>query len=497
MSINSVTNPESFITLEGRDIVLSYVKTGPTTATVSWTLPKTTNAYDGALVLVSQRELNPSNQPTDGVTYVGSSDLSAPANTIGSAVVAAALYGDRTTSSVDLTGLVDGVDYFCGLHLITSGKQYYQFGVMSTPRSLDTEPYSGDIVHLDAPPTNPTVGQVYFDLNTRFVLMWNGTTWMPASTETVATGDANPAAVAPAGTFFFNTRLKRLYTSDGARWNEVAMQNHGQPMTDKKFVGTDGSYAERLSLISTVKKILGWPVICVELTEDHFNVAIDQALQEFRRRSDSAYTRRFVLLTVKPDQHVYYLNDPALGTNKITDVVKAHRLSGLGLMQLGDGGSYYQQIVRDMIMPGAGGGQIDMVSVHLLAQLGETFTQLFAGDIDCQYYEPTRELRMNKRFQRDERVVLECVMEKTEQELLVDRYTSQWIQSWTLSECWEILGMIRSKFGSLPGAGGGVSLNGDSLLAKAQEEQTELLRQIQDFEVGNGAGFGNYSFTIG
>ena len=61
-----------------------------------------------------------------------------------------------------------------------------------------------------------------------------------------------------------------------------------------------------------------------------------------------------------------------------------------------------------------------------------------------------------------------------------------------------MLGEIRSKYGSLPGPSGGITLNGDSLLARATEQQTELLRQIADYEAGNGGvNFGNTSFLIG
>jgi len=494
---NTVTNPESYVTLEGRNIVLSFERTGPTTGVVSWTLPKTTNAYDGALVLSSTRDFNPSNMPTDGVKYNPSTDLSNPNNTIGLAKVIGAFYGDKTTNTISLTGLVDGIDYFFALHLVTSGKQYYNYGVLSDPRVQNTDSYAGDIIQLDTPPTSPHLGQIYFDLNSKIVQMWSGAAWIPASTATVPTANTNPATGKAVGDFFYNTRLRTLYTWDGTVWNEVEMQNAGLSMTDKKNVGTTGSYVERVELMDTLKKMLGWPVVCVELTEDHFQIAIQQGIQELRQRSDAAYLRRYFFMTMKPGQQTYYLNDPSLGTNKVTDVIKINRMGGLGLIGVGDNNIYYQQMIRDYYMPGRNSGQIDLVSVHLMAQLSETFTQLFAGDIPCQYYEPTRELSTYRNVQTEERVLVECMMEKTEQELLVDRYTCQWIQNWALSECFQALGLIRSKFGSLPGAGGGVSLNGDSLLAKAESEQQELLRQISDFEIGNGTGFGNYSFLMG
>jgi hypothetical protein len=97
----------------------------------------------------------------------------------------------------------------------------------------------------------------------------------------------------------------------------------------------------------------------------------------------------------------------------------------------------------------------------------------------------------------EERVILEVVMERTEQELLLDRWSKQWLQGWAQAELWEMLGEIRSKYGNLPGPNGGLTLNGDSLLSRAELQFTELLRQITDYEVGNGGvNFGNTAFFI-
>jgi hypothetical protein len=50
----------------------------------------------------------------------------------------------------------------------------------------------------------------------------------------------------------------------------------------------------------------------------------------------------------------------------------------------------------------------------------------------------------------------------------------------------------------LPGAGGGITLNGSELLAMAESMQTEALRQLSDFEAGNGGvNFGNSAFLLG
>jgi hypothetical protein len=61
-----------------------------------------------------------------------------------------------------------------------------------------------------------------------------------------------------------------------------------------------------------------------------------------------------------------------------------------------------------------------------------------------------------------------------------------------------MLAHIRGKFASLPGPGGGLSLNADSLMSEGQRLQDDCLRQIRDYEVGQNGPDNFYSpFLIG
>ncbi len=95
-------------------------------------------------------------------------------------------------------------------------------------------------------------------------------------------------------------------------------------------------------------------------------------------------------------------------------------------------------------------------------------------------------------------MLLDCVVERTEQNLLKDRLAKSWIERYALSECQFMLAQIRGKFGSLPGAGGGVSLNASELISLAENNRAELMEQIDDFIVNDIEGQGLHStFIIG
>jgi len=492
------------LVIEARLVSLVLTRTSLTTATLSWTIPADAKVFAGAIVLISDKPMDPSNFPTDGVQYTASSDITAPASKIGNAVVVDAFYaqfgGDLTKRAVSVSGLVSDKQYYASIHICSNILQYHTAGAHSYPldQSFGAEENASQASVMDrspTPPLNPILGQTYFNLSDAKVYMWNGTSWILASTDTVQTGTAFPTANLQVGQFYYNTDIQTLFIWNGTEWTKTAGQQEGTPMVDKIGVGTDGSYDERANLIRVLKVQLGWPSVCVELTEEAFNVAIGNALDEFRRRADNAYHRSYVLYTIKKEQSIYYLNDPRAGTDKIVNIIKIHRVNTLGATTLGGDNGVYSQMFFNQYYSG---NMVDILSLHLIASLSEDFERIFAGNLMFNFNENTRRLELYRKLYRDEKVVIECVMERTEQELLTDRWAKQWLQSWAHAELKEMLGMIRSKYPSLPGANGGLSLNGDMLISEARQDFEECLRQIRDFEVGNGGvDYDNTAFLIG
>ena len=57
----------------------------------------------------------------------------------------------------------------------------------------------------------------------------------------------------------------------------------------------------------------------------------------------------------------------------------------------------------------------------------------------------------------------------------------QWIRKFTLALAKELLGIIRSKYGSMPLPNGEVSLDGEGLKAEGREEKVQLLEELKEF----------------
>lgn len=487
---------------EGSQVTINLVRSTPTSITINWVLPTPIKVTQGYVILVHTSPLEVHQRPVDGIRYTPSTDLSFPTDTIGGAQVVAAAYaafGQAITATSVIVGNADpNLVYYASIHVASNVLQYYPYGSKSyaldgSTITQNVDGYTGNIPEETSAPLTPYLGQVYFNRSANKVFMWNGAAWIQASSGTVQTGQSFPTNPT-AGDFFYQLNTHILFIWNGSSWTQANTSQVGTPSYDKVAIGTTGSIDERVRLVNELKAQLGWPAVCVELSEENFDVAINLALSEFRRRSDSAYERRHVLFSLKPNQSNYYLNDPSSGTDRIVDIFKIHRVSTIGLNVLGGDNGIYAQIFYNQFFYGS---MIDILSIHLANSLAEEFEKIFAGTLMFDWHEATRELMVLRKLYKEERVVLECYMERTEQELLADRWAKNWIRDWALAKCWEMLGMSRTKYGTLPGANGGLSLNGDTLLSRAETMFTELQRQINDYEVGNLSQTGNCAFIIG
>jgi hypothetical protein len=387
---------------------------------------------------------------------------------------------------------------------VKMGATWAPFNSITATSAYPATPSVGDFAYvtiapaLSAPATFElkffSLGSWFFPATDLVQVYVNGT-WHGITLGNLIAGQSDPA-IPNIGDFFYQSSTRNLLVWAGASWERADTAEEGTPTSDKVGIGTDGTYDERLRLINVLKHQLGYPAVCNELSEEQFNVAIDNALDEFRRRADNAYSLRYVSYTLNQGQTQYYLNDPRDKTDKIVNVLKIHRINQLGISSLSAETGLYAQAFFNQLYQGS---NVDVLSIHLMNQLSETYEKIFAGNLMFTWDEASREMMILRRInQANERVVLEVVMERTEQELLVDRWAKQWLQGWAQSELWEMLGEIRSKYGSVPGPNGGITLNGSDLLVRSNQQQTELLRQITDYEVGNGGvNFLNTSFYIG
>lgn len=354
----------------------------------------------------------------------------------------------------------------------------------------------------------PSIGFKYYDTSLNELRQWNGYGWVDGDPKyTVRLINDNKFiqlessmkgsyARVDVGT---DEPLQRMFMDmePSAQPYEARRGSDGlteTPSYAELGVGTDGSEDERRELIDSIRHQLGYPTVEVELTKQQFNYAVDAAIESLRKRSGMAYKRGFYFLDIEPRRQRYQLTDKRNGMNKIVDVSKIHRITSAFLSNAEGQGVYGQLALQHLYQMGT----FDLISYHLVSQYIETMEHLFASQITFSWNEDNRTLQIFKDLRRKERVLMEVMVERTEQQILKDRYLKSWIEKYAAVECKKMLAQIRGKYSTLPGAGGGVALNAGELQAQADAELIDLYEQIDDFIANNPEEYGvGSSFIIG
>lgn len=249
------------------------------------------------------------------------------------------------------------------------------------------------------------------------------------------------------------------------------------PMYKQTGVGTDGTPDERRALANNILMYLGYPSIQIELDKAQVDLCIDMALASFRKMSASAYERSVFFLDLEPNIQSYLLTDGTVGLNKIVDVQAVYRRNSSFMSASAGNGIYAQQFLQWLYAPSA---QMDLTSYHIISQYIETMEILFAVRLVHRFNERQRRLDFYQNIGVPERVLVDCTVERTEQDLFTDRTCSKWLLNWASAEACHMLANIRGKYGTVPGAGGSVSLNAGDMQSRA-----DALFERCHFEIDN------------
>lgn len=385
-------------------------------------------------------------------------------------------------------------------------------------------------IQNNVPTVNPnlaTVGEYWIDDSIPNVFQWSGSAWVPVAF-------SNTAISVTSGTRWWNG--SRLQVWDGVRWNDgvvpfqAAFDAQGNvvvtsttigtsgsvlldgasvfftnvqpkaqllaavrgvdpvgstPMYTQMGVGTDGTSEERREMIDAILLSLGYPTISVELTKQQLDFCVDQAIQNIRRYSSASYTRGFIMMNLQLGKQKYVLSDRSNDMHRIVNIMSIRRsASAFGAQNAGS--EVYGQMMIQNLYSTTG---FDMLTYHLMYEYSELLERLFATRMNFQWNERTRTLHLFQSGRDNELVMLETMLERTEQDILQDRYLNNWCQSWAIGEACSMLAEIRGKYSNLPSASGGLSLNASDLRARADALFAQCMEEIDN---GMANDFENY-----
>ena len=233
---------------------------------------------------------------------------------------------------------------------------------------------------------------------------------------------------------------------------------------------------KRQELIEDIRNILGDGMVDVELDPKHYEQGIDLAVDKYRQKSSNSTEESYIFLKILKDTGEYTLPKEVIEVREIfrRSVAGSNNSIDLDPFELAYTNLYFLQ-----------GGRIGgLMTWDAFAQYQEVVRRLFGGYLNFKYVTEKNKLILMRRPRAEENVLLQVYMEKPAETLITQRYSRPWIRDYALAQCKMMLGEARSKFGQLPGAQGGVTLNGADLKAEAQAAMDRLEEEIRNYTDG-------------
>jgi hypothetical protein len=249
---------------------------------------------------------------------------------------------------------------------------------------------------------------------------------------------------------------------------------------------TDNS--KRKDIIDYIRLRLADGIVDVELDQEHYELAIKQALTRYRQRASNSQEESYAFLKLKPETQEYIL------PNEIMDVRGAYR-RGIGSVT-GTTASQFEPFSSGylntyMLVAGRVGG---LLSYELFVDYQKQSMKMFGGHLNFTFNKATKKLTLIRKIpfagaNQNEDYMEDCLLHlynyKPDSMLLNDFQAFPWLQEYAYSFAKRIVGEAREKFASIAGPQGGTQLNGSTLKGEAQAEMDKLEQELKDYVDGS------------
>lgn len=248
-----------------------------------------------------------------------------------------------------------------------------------------------------------------------------------------------------------------------------------------------GSINPRNKLIKQLKLMLGDQMVDIELDNEHYDLAVDLAVERLRQRSDGALEERDLFITLQPEQTEYTLPD---------EVQQVRRLYRRGVGANTTGGTNFDPFEAAfsniyLLQAGRTGG---LATWDFFSQYQESIGRVFGSQINFTWEPNSHKLTIVRKVKAEEDVLVRAQVKKTDDIIILDSYTGPWVRSFALAHCKIMLGEARSKYPSgLPGPNGAVILNGEAIKQEGLADLEVLEQEVQNLVTSDSG----YAFIIG
>lgn len=228
-----------------------------------------------------------------------------------------------------------------------------------------------------------------------------------------------------------------------------------------------------------LKLLLGSGMVDVELDNEHYELAIEMAVDRVKQRTDGATEESNLFLTLQPDQTVYTLPEEVL------QIKKLYRRGVGGSTSTGINFDPFEAAFSNiyLLQTGRTGG---LATWDFFSQYQETIGRVFGSELAFNWEPSLHKLTVNRKIRSQEEVLIHAFNVKPLEVMISDPYVGPWLRDFALAQCKLMLGEARSKFTSgLPGPDGAVTLNGEQLKQEALQDLERLEQEVLNFNTGS------------
>jgi hypothetical protein len=262
--------------------------------------------------------------------------------------------------------------------------------------------------------------------------------------------------------------------------------NPGVQDPDWEYGNTNDSI--RAAITDYVRMRLGDGIVDVELEQDHYEMAINQALIKYRQKAQNSVEESYASLVLLPETQEYIL------PKEVQQVRQVFR-RGIGSVT-GTTASQFEPFSSGylntyMLVAGRVGG---LTNYELFVDYQKLAMKMFGGFMNYTFNPVTKKLTLVRKMpyqgrnpppDQQESVLLWIFNTKPDAMIFNDPQAFPWIQEYAYSFSKRILGQAYSKFSQIAGPQGGASLNGSAMVQEAQTEMEKLEDDLKMYVDGS------------
>lgn len=248
----------------------------------------------------------------------------------------------------------------------------------------------------------------------------------------------------------------------------------------------DSEHSIREQLEDIILGNLTGYIVDNELQHDGFQLAIDMALQTYRRYSTNSLEEAIIAFTLRKGQQNYRM------PNEIAEVMKAYRQitsRGMGFanaMGYSMSPGFFGPMNLYRIDSGVGGFSGILTTYESYSEYIKTAAKMMGSELAIIWQPQTHNMYISENIRCDEEILLHVWKDLTDEQIILDRYSGNWIIDYATAHAKELCGLARRKFGdSALGPDGSTKLDGSNLIQEAKDKKEELIKELKNNTEGS------------